>query len=136
MADKLFPVEGKRTNWLGLWYQPEFHYFSSAVINLADIRKFKGNVRLKVRKNQFYKNGINGRPNYVFSLVDAHSDNPADMTVEDLDELGEWEYWETSFANPVVWGYSCSECGYKTRNHECDEPPKYCPNCGKKMKER
>ena len=68
---RLEPFENKKTNWMGLWYQNGRGYYTSSTFSLADLRKFKGNVRFVVRKNRFYENGKNGRPNYVFMIVDA-----------------------------------------------------------------
>lgn len=82
---RLEPMNGKQTKWDGLWWHPEYNGFSSGVISLADIRKFKGNVRLYVRKNKFYNNGENGRPNYCFCLKDANSEIFHLMEVEESD---------------------------------------------------
>lgn len=78
---KLEVIDGKATNWGGLWWQPDSMYFTSQTISLAELRKFKGQVRLVVRKNKFYNNGENGRPNYVFLLRDAKSENPLKLEV-------------------------------------------------------
>ena len=72
--------DGKQTRWEGLWWHPEYNGFSSSAISLSDLRKFKGNVRLYVRKNKFYHNGENGRPNYCFSIKSA--DSPTFKTLE------------------------------------------------------
>lgn len=68
---RLEPIEGKRSSWEGLWWHPENNRFSSAVLNLADLRKYKGNVRLIVRKNRYFNGSENGRPNYQFCLIEA-----------------------------------------------------------------
>jgi hypothetical protein len=83
---KLEPIARHSTNWAGLWYHPEINGFISAVIDLADLRKFKGKVRLYVRKNKFYCGGENGRPNYNFCLRDASSDTFKVLTVEGNEE--------------------------------------------------
>lgn len=96
---KLEPIDKKQTNWVGLWYHPEYGGYSSAVISLAELRKFKGMVRVYVRKNKFYKGGTNGRPNYNFCIKDANSKTFVELEVEDEpeelkcakeDENGEW----------------------------------------------
>ena len=79
---KLEVIDGKQTNWGGLWYHPDTYSFSSQAIDLSELRKFKGNVTLVVRKNRFYNNGENGRPNYVFLLRDAKTNKAIEMTVE------------------------------------------------------
>ena len=85
---KLEVIDGKATNWGGLWWQAESNYFISQVISLAQLRKFKGNVRLIVRKNKFFNNGENGRPNYVFLFKDAKGENPFVLEVnEDEDSI-------------------------------------------------
>ena len=73
--------DGKQTTWEGLWWHPESGYFSSAAISLAQLRKFKGSVRLYVKKNRFYNNGENGRPNYNFILRDANTENDTELEV-------------------------------------------------------
>lgn len=80
---KLEVIDGKATNWGGLWWQPDSMYFTSQTISLSELRKFKGCVRLVVKKNKFYNNGENGRPNYVFLFRDAKSDNPFKLEVKD-----------------------------------------------------
>lgn len=62
----------KQTNWIGLWYHPEYNGYSSAALNLSVLKEFKGCARLYLRKNKFYKKGEN-KPNYVLSIKDANS---------------------------------------------------------------
>lgn len=76
----------KTTEWIGLWYHPETHSYTSAAFNLAALKKFKGTVRLFVRKNKFYNNGENGRPNYQFCIRDAKADTEIALEVEDIEE--------------------------------------------------
>ncbi len=83
---RLEPIDGKQTKWDGLWWHPEYNGFSSGVISLADIRKFKGNVRLYVRKNKFYNKGENNRPNYMFCLKASDSAVYHLMEVEDEED--------------------------------------------------
>lgn len=80
---KLQVFDGKTTNWEGLWWHPEYCGFSSATISLAELRKFKGNVRLYVRKNKYFNGGENGRPNYNFCLKDADAQVFHTLEVED-----------------------------------------------------
>ena len=82
---KLEVIDGKQTNWCGLWWHPENCSFSSSVISLAQLKKFKGNVRLVVKKNKFFNKGENNRPNYTFCLRDAKADNPFVFEIEDID---------------------------------------------------
>lgn len=79
----LEPIEGKTTSWEGLWWHPEYNGYSSAAISLADLKKFKGKVRLYVRKNKYYSGGENGRPNYHFCLRDANSETFQTLEVEE-----------------------------------------------------
>lgn len=83
---KLVSIEGKQTKWEGLWWHPENNSFFSASLSLADIRKFKGNVRLYVRKNKYFNGGENGRPNYLFCFKDSQSDNARELNIEGNDE--------------------------------------------------
>lgn len=66
-------IDGKQTNWTGLWYHAEYGGFSSAAFDLSELKKFKGKVRLYVRKNKFYSRDTD-RPNYNFCLKDAKSE--------------------------------------------------------------
>lgn len=79
---KLETIDGKQTSWEGLWWHPEYNGFSSATIDLSQLRKFKGKVRLYVRKNKFYKRGSN-RPNYCFCLKDSESPTFTEIGIED-----------------------------------------------------
>lgn len=85
MAEKLTPIEGMQTNWAGLWYHPEYNGFSSGCIDLSALRKFKGQVRLYVRKNKYYNDGENSRPNYCFCLKDASSPTFTELSIEEDD---------------------------------------------------
>lgn len=80
--ERLSVFDGKQTNWSGLWWHPETNSFSSAVVSLSELRKFKGTVRLYVRKNKFYNKGENDRPNYMFSLRDVKSDKYLTLGIE------------------------------------------------------
>lgn len=73
----------KQTNWLGLWYNPSNHGFSSQTINISELKKFKGKVRIYMRKNRFFNNGENNRPNYQFVIKDSDSPTFEDIFVED-----------------------------------------------------
>lgn len=84
---QLEAFDRKQTNWGGLWFHSEYNGFSSEVINLAELRKFKGKVRLYVRKNKFFNNGENGRPNYCFCLKDADSETFWTPEIEEDDSV-------------------------------------------------
>ena len=83
---QLEAFDRKQTNWGGLWFHSEYNGFSSEAINLAELRKFKGKVRLYVRKNKFFNNGENGRPNYCFCLKDADSETFWTPEIEEDEE--------------------------------------------------
>jgi len=85
---KLEPFENKRTDWQGLWYHPENYSFTSCTFDLSDLRKFKGKVKLIVRKNRFYNNGQNGRPNYVFMICDSQNERylPLNILEDDSED--------------------------------------------------
>lgn len=80
---RLEPIDGKMSSWEGLWWHPEINAFTSAAIKLSDLRKYKGAVRLYVRKNKFFANGTNGRPNYHFSLRALDVDTAKVLEIED-----------------------------------------------------
>lgn len=60
----------KRSNWMGLWYDPSTYSYKSAPINLSDLKEFNGSVRIIARKNKYYDKDSN-RPNMVFMIADA-----------------------------------------------------------------
>ena len=132
----LEPFDNKGTKWSGLWYHPSSHYFTSATFSLADLRKFKGNVRLVVKKNRFYENGENKRPNYVFIIADSKSEKYRDLevvedkssTMQILSDEGSWETSYYPFYPGCVNYYKCSLCGEKN-----DKQTNFCPNCGAEM---
>lgn len=71
--DKLEKFEGKQTNWQGLWWHPEYNGFSSGSISLAELKKFKGNVRFYMYKNKKADSKINNQPDYLICLKDSQS---------------------------------------------------------------
>lgn len=76
--------EDKQTRWEGLWYHQDGKYFSSAAINLSKLKNFKGTIRFYVRKNKYYNNGENGRPNYIFCIRDSKSDYEHEIEIKDV----------------------------------------------------
>ena len=98
---KLEAFDRMQTNWEGLWWHGEYNGFSSACISLSELRKFKGKVRLYVRKNKFYNNGENGRPNYHWCLKDADSDV---FHVLDIEQNNDDEYPKDSDGNRLYTG--------------------------------
>lgn len=119
---KLEVIDGKTSNWQGLWWHPEYNGFSSAVIDLSQLRKFKGKVRLYIRKNKFYKGGENGRPNYNFCIKDADSDIFKILEIED--EIRESD--DDGDAIYLTQEEACETARYQYdgRSDPCDI---YCP---------
>lgn len=83
--------DGKQTSWCGLWWHPENASYSSASISLGALKKFKGNVRMIVKKNRFYNKGMHHRPNYVFMLVDAKSKRFENISIIDEENRTPYE---------------------------------------------
>lgn len=106
--------DGKKTNWEGLWYQPGTNFYMSYAINLATLRKFKGNVRIVMRKNKFFKKGSNC-PNYQFCICDSKSKYIHDVSVVSnvfMDTYKNEEYISIADARSVVdWLFQNIECG-------------------------
>ena len=75
--------DGKQTSWEGIWWHPENQYYSSAAFNLAKIKEFKGNVRLYIKKNRYFNNGENGRPNYHFCIRSTESPSFNTLEIEE-----------------------------------------------------
>lgn len=83
------------TRWEGLWYHPEAHNYTSAVLNLAALKGFKGTCRLRMIKNR--KKG-DTQPTYLFTIgstTEDMSDNVEPLEIREsqdntqalLDEL-------------------------------------------------
>lgn len=100
---KLEPFDGKQTKWQGLWWHPEINAFTSAVLDLADLRKFKGKIRIQIRKNRFFDNGKNGRPNYNFVIRDANSAAFIPMEIEEDDACSPIEESERLYTEDEVY---------------------------------
>lgn len=79
---KLDLFEGLQTKWCGLWYHPHNGGFSSTAFNLSELKKFKGTVKIYVKKNKFYKKDTN-RPNYVFCIKDSNSPTFIELEIEE-----------------------------------------------------
>ena len=87
MYKKKITFDQKQTQWLGMWYHPENHCYTSESISLSALREFKGTVRLIMRKNKFYEKGSN-KPDYVFKIVDANAEaigSEIELAIEDYD---------------------------------------------------
>lgn len=97
MTGKLQVIDGKETNWCGLWWNPDNNSFKSQSLNLSELHKFKGKVRLIVRKNKFFNNGENNRPNYNFILRDANADTAFELQVNDIADYARAPYYEDGF---------------------------------------
>lgn len=132
MGNKLEPFDEKRTRLEGLWYNRQLHRYSSRVINLSELKDFKGNVRLMVMKNHFYNNGKNGRPNYLFSIIDSKALDSA-KTLETEDLCGQWIYGEYMEYFTIVQYVECSKCG-TMQNPDSAIHFNYCPQCGARMR--
>ena len=109
--------DGKQSNWEGLWFHPENNGFTSAVISLAKLKAFKGNIRLYVKKNKYYNGGENGRPNYHFCIRSANSpsfkfldiENDASYKTEDSEE----ELYTRDEVMTIIHGVVRDvQCGY------------------------
>lgn len=86
----LHTFDRRETTWEGLWYHPESHNYTSAAINLSQLKKFKGSVRLIMIKNRSKKSA--NAPNYLFRVQDAQADanaNEINVVIQDgsLDKI-------------------------------------------------
>ena len=71
------------TAWEGLWWHPENGYFSSKAFDLTGLKQLKGSLKIFVKKNKYYNNGKNGRPNYLFSITASNSGEISDTRAEE-----------------------------------------------------
>lgn len=62
-------IDGMESNYEGLWYHNENHNYTSAIIDLEQLKKFKGKVQIVMFKNRFHTKE-NGKPNFIFKIVD------------------------------------------------------------------
>lgn len=84
----------KQTSWEGLWWHPELQCFTSASISLAKLKKFKGAVRITVKKNRWFSGGLNGRPNYVFCIRDSKAESEKEIEIEESEPKVSFTYDE------------------------------------------
>lgn len=67
--DAFEKIDGMESNYEGLWYHNENHNYTSAIIDLEQLKKFKGKVQIVMFKNRFHTKE-NGKPNFIFKIVD------------------------------------------------------------------
>lgn len=79
------------TRWEGLWYHPENHNYTSAALNLASLKDFKGNCRVRMIKNRFKGEG---KPTYLFTISSLTED-------KDIEEI-EIQQSEPSIADQIA----------------------------------
>lgn len=84
----------KQTSLEGLWWHPELQCFTSASISLAKLKKFKGAVRITVKKNRWFSCGLNGRPNYVFCIRDSKAESEKEIEIEESEPKVSFTYDE------------------------------------------
>ena len=77
-------IDGKESNWFGIWWNPENCSFGSESINLSQFKKFKGNVRIFIKKNKYYSKDSN-RPNYICKIRDSKLVPKRDTEIRDID---------------------------------------------------
>lgn len=75
------PFVGKRSNWQGLWYSASYHRYYSETFDISELNKYKGQIRITVVKNKYKKDRDDGKPNYVFQIVETNSIVPKEMKV-------------------------------------------------------
>ena len=75
----------KTTNWIGLWWHPEYQMYTSPAINLSTLKSFKGIVRISLKKNPFY-NKVKNTPNYTMKITDSKSETGCELEIEDEEE--------------------------------------------------
>lgn len=71
------------TAWEGLWWHPENGCFSSKTFDLTGLKQLKGSLKIFIKKNKYYNNGKNGRPNYLFSITASNSGEISDTRAEE-----------------------------------------------------
>lgn len=62
-------IDGMESNYEGLLYHKDSHIYTSAIIDLEQLKKLKGKVQIVMFKNRFHTKE-NGKPNYIFKIVD------------------------------------------------------------------
>lgn len=82
------------TRWEGLWYHPENHNYTSAALNLASLKGFKGKCRIRMFKNR--RKG-DGQPTYLFTISSLTED---DSDVEEIEV--KYNEHEPSLADKVA----------------------------------
>lgn len=68
-------VENERSERLGLWYSKEWDKCYSQVLDVKDLIKYKGPIRIVMTRNKF-KEGKEDRPSYVFWITGTNDIEP------------------------------------------------------------
>jgi len=73
----------KHTKLIGLWCVGDTQYFRTPAINISELKKYKGTIRIVFTQNKYYAGGKNQRPKYLCSIVES----TATETEEDIEDL-------------------------------------------------
>ena len=79
MSERMEKFSDCHTRWEGLWYHPESHNYTSAALNLASLKGFKGTCRLRMYKN--LKKGDN-QPTYLFTISSTSEDEVEELEIQ------------------------------------------------------
>ena len=132
----------QQTRLEGLW--DHGNVYTSASINLAQLKQFKGCCRVMMKRNHSHKKG-DRRPSFLFWIVsNDYEEKVSLLEFEDvLNELEDeeretasWNYteWNDYYMTTIYSGYKCSNCDEKIGlPYNTISEFKYCPYCGAKM---
>lgn len=127
---KLDLFEDLQTKWCGLWYDPHNGGFSSTAFRLSELKKFKGAVKIYVKKNKFYKKDTN-RPNYVFCIKDSNSPTFIELEIEEDEDAKSCYFDEDNgcyYTGDDVRLYTYEEVQYAIRRSVEDAQNGYTDN--------
>ncbi len=67
----------RQIGWGGLWWHPENQNFSSQIVSIDELKKFKNDVKIIIKRNKYYDKDKK-RPNYSFCIREVNDNKKAE----------------------------------------------------------
>ena len=97
---KLETFDKKTSAWQGMWKNGK-GYYASARLNLSDLRKYNGAIRIQMFNNKYYVPKGN-KPKFCFRIIDADTVDAKTLEIEEYREAMSAKYAGLKGAEPMV----------------------------------
>lgn len=97
---KLETFDRKTSAWQGMWKNGK-GYYASARLNLSDLRKYKGAIRIQMYDNKYYVPKGN-KPKFCFRITDANEVDARTLEIEEYCNAKAAKYAGLKAAEPMV----------------------------------